>query len=90
VNRRIVAIALWALVVAVAGLYFGGGQVAPCLGLNEAQQACVAAWEASHPATPAIFDVTLPWPWVELFVIGLIVILAVNHRRTAIDAFGRQ
>jgi hypothetical protein len=81
VNRRLIAIALWAFAVLMAGLFFGGGRVAPCLGLGDAQRACVAAWEASHPAPPAMFDITLPWPWLALFVMGLIVIVAIDRLR---------
>ncbi len=80
-NRRRVAIAGWALVVLTAGLYFGSDSVAPCLGLYDAQRACVATWEATHPAPPPILDITEPWPWLALFALGLIVIVAVGRRR---------
>jgi hypothetical protein len=81
VNRRAIVIALWSLIVAAAGFFLGGGQVAPCLGLYEAQRACVAAWEAVHPAPPAFLDTTLPWPWLAIYVLGLIMTLAVGRLR---------
>ncbi len=69
----------WAILVLFAALFFGGGQVAPCLGLTNAR--CVEGWEASHPHPPPIFDITLAWPWIGLFVVGLTMILAWSRSR---------
>jgi hypothetical protein len=79
-TRRVIAIAAWTLAVDAAWLIMGGGQVAPCLGLGEALRTCVAAWEAAHPAPP-ILDTRVPWPWLALDVIGVIVILAIARAR---------
>lgn len=69
----------WAAIVLLAALYFGGDQVGPCLGLNNA--ACVRAWEASHPHPPPLFDTSLAWPWIALLLIGLTVIQVIGRRR---------
>ena len=83
VKRLVVVIALWTTIVVLAGLYFGGGQVAPCLGGPGTNQACVEAWRASHPARWPVFDITLPWQWLALYVLGLITILAIGRLRAS-------
>ena len=80
-KSRLVAIVAWTLAVVVADLYFGGGQVAPCLGGPGGNQPCIDAWQAAHPAPPPIFDITQPWPWLVVYVSGLVVILAVERLR---------
>jgi hypothetical protein len=81
VKRRVVVIALWSLTVGLAGLYYGGGQVAPCVGGLGTNQGCVQAWRASHPAPLPVLDITMPWPWLALYVLGLITILAIGRLR---------
>lgn len=71
----------WAAFVLGAALVFGGGQIAPCLGGPGGNDACVATWEAGHPHPSPIFDTTLAWPWITLFIGGLIVILAFSRWR---------
>jgi hypothetical protein len=81
VTRRVIAVVVWTLSVAAAWLFMGGGHVPLCLGLGEALRACVTAWEAAHPAPPPILDTSLPWPWLVLFVLGVIGILAITRLR---------
>ena len=66
----------WAVVVLAVASIVGGSRVAPCLGRPGTIDACVAAWEASHPHPPAIFDTNLAWPWIGLFIGGGFVIQA--------------
>lgn len=79
----IVAGLAWTVVLATAWAVFGGGRGAPCLGGVGTFDACSAAWWAAHPPPPPLLDITQPWPWLGIYVIGLLAIVAVGRARVS-------
>jgi hypothetical protein len=69
----------WTAAVVAWALVFGGGRVAPCLGLSGSvgQLDCVARWEAANRPPSPLVDPALPWLWLGLWLTGCSVVLAV-------------
>ena len=75
--RQLISIFGWGLIVFAAWVLFGGPYLPMCLGgVGGSQAACVEAWYATHPRPPLVVDTAGPVPWVTLFLLGSVLLLA--------------
>jgi hypothetical protein len=79
VRKTMLVLLVWACAVGGIALVFGGGRIAPCLGIQETQSQldCVAQWHLAHPSPPALLDPAMPWLWLEAWLLGSLAVLAV-------------
>jgi hypothetical protein len=78
-RKTVLVLLVWTLALGGIALIFGGGRIAPCLGLQgtQGQLDCVARWNAAHPSPPALLDPAMPWLWLEAWLLGSLAVLAV-------------